>query len=270
MARIFITGSADGLGRLAAASLVEQGHQVVLHARNARRGRQAMQSVPGAAHVIAGNLSNIEETKNVADEANAWGRFDAVIHNAGVYQAPAQEIYAVNVIAPYVLTCLIQKSSRLIYLSSDLHLHGRANLEAFQKDGRTSYSDSKLYVVMLCMAAARKWPDVYANAVDPGWVPTKMGGPGAPDDLQQGYETQTWLAVSDDRGAKVSGRYFHHCAETRHNPLAGDTTLQERFLSLCRDITGIPFPLHTPAVAKITVEDCTGETCCIAPFPTIM
>lgn len=239
---MFITGSADGLGQLAAASLVEQGHQVVLHARNAQRGHQAKQHVPGAAHVITGDLADLEETKYVADEANAWGRFDAVIHNAGVYQAPAKEIYAVNVIAPYVLTCLIERPKRLIYLSSDLHLHGRANLESFKKEGRVNYSDSKLYVVMLCMAAARLWPDVFANAVDPGWVPTKMGGPGAPDDLQQGYATQTWLAVSGDRGAQVSGRYFHHRAESRHNPLAGDVVLQERFLSLCGDITGIPFP----------------------------
>ena len=242
MASIFITGSADGLGQLAAKSLAEQGHQVVLHARSAERGRQAKQKVPQAAHVIVGDLSDGEETKRVAYAANAWGRFDAVIHNAGVYQAPAKEIYHVNVIAPYLLTCLIQRPKRLVYLSSDLHLRGRANLDAFKKDGRTSYSDSKLYVVMLCMAAARKWAGVYANAVDPGWVPTKMGGPGAPDDLQQGYETQTWLAVSDDGRAKVSGRYFHHRAESRYNSQAGDVTLQERFLSLCGDITGVAFP----------------------------
>jgi NAD(P)-dependent dehydrogenase (short-subunit alcohol dehydrogenase family) len=243
MARIFITGSADGLGQLSAQSLAEQGHQVVLHARNAERGRHAKQNVPGTEHVISGDLSDIDETKNVAYEANALGRFDAVIHNAGVYQAPAKEIFFVNIIAPYILTCLIQKPKRLIYLSSGLHLHGRANLESFKQDSsRSSYSDSKLYVMMLCMAVARKWPDVYANAVDPGWVPTKMGGQGAPDDLQKGYETQTWLAVSNDSRAKVSGRYFHHLAESRYNPQAGDVTLQEKFLSLCGDITGVPFP----------------------------
>lgn len=156
MASIFITGSADGLGQLAAKMLVEQGRPVVLHPRNAQRGRQAKQNVPGAEHVIISNLSDGEETKHVAEAANAWGRFDAVIHNAGVYQAPAKEIYAVNVIAPYLLTCLMQRPERLIYLSSDLHLSGRANLDAFQRGfGRASYSDSKLYVVMLCMAAAR-------------------------------------------------------------------------------------------------------------------
>jgi NAD(P)-dependent dehydrogenase (short-subunit alcohol dehydrogenase family) len=243
MARIFITGSADGLGQLAARSLAGQGHQVVLHARNSERGHYAEQKVPGAEHVILGDLSDIEATKNVAHEANALGCFDAVIHNAGVYQAPARDIFMVNTIAPYILTCWMQKPGRLIYLSSGMHLQGHANLENFRKDNpRISYSDSKLHVVMLCLAVARKWPGVYANAVDPGWVPTKMGGRGAPDDLQKGYETQTWLAVSNDGKAKVSGRYFHHRTERRCNPQASDVGLQESFLSLCSDITGIPFP----------------------------
>jgi len=243
MAKIFITGSADGLGQLAAKSLADQGHQVVLHARNPERGRYAQQKVPGAEHVLLGDLSDIDETKNVADEANALGRFDAVIHNAGVYQASARDIFMVNTIAPFILTCLMQKPGRLIYLSSGMHLQGRANLENFKKDNpRISYSDSKLHVVMLCMAVARKWPDVFANAVDPGWVPTKMGGLGAPDDLQKGYETQVWLAVSEENRGKVSGRYFHHQQEKRYNPQAGDTLLQESFLSRCQDLTGIPFP----------------------------
>jgi NAD(P)-dependent dehydrogenase (short-subunit alcohol dehydrogenase family) len=243
MARILITGSADGLGQLSAKLLANQGHQVVIHARNSERGRYAKQEVPKAEHVISGDLSKIDETQNVAYEANALGQFDAVIHNAAVYRAPPNEIFMVNTIAPYVLTCLIQKPGRLIYLSSGLHLQGRANLESFKKDSsRVSYSDSKLYALMLCMAVARKWSDVYSNAVDPGWVPTRMGGRGAPDDLQKGYETQTWLAVSNDSRARVSGRYFHHRTERRYNPQASEVMLQEEFLGLCRDITGIPFP----------------------------
>ena len=243
MASILITGSADGLGRLAAKTLIEQGHRVVLHARHAERARHAMQNAPGAAHVIVGDLSDINETQHVADAANAWGRFDAVIHNAGVYQAPAREVFTVNTLAPYILTCLIEQPRRLIYLSSSMHQQGRAKLEHFQHDtGRITYSDTKLHVVMLCMAVARTWPDVNANAVDPGWVPTKMGGRGAPDDLEEGYKTQTWLAVSDERRAKVSGRYFHHLAERPYNSQAGDVMLQEKFLSLCGEITGVAFP----------------------------
>lgn len=243
MARIFITGSADGLGQLAAKALIEKGHRVVLHARNAERGHDALKKNPGADSVLTGDLSSIEEMKSLALEVNGLGAFDAVIHNAGVYQASAKDIFTVNTLAPYVLTCLMQKPKRLIYLSSGVHLHGHAKLDKF-KTGIPSitYSDSKFHVLMLCMAVAKKWPDVYANAVDPGWVPTRMGGRGAPDDLQKGYETQVWLATSNDAKTKLSGRYFFHQKEGRHNPEADDILLQERFLYLCEEITGVSFP----------------------------
>lgn len=243
MARIFITGSADGLGQLAATLLLEQGHKVVLHARNEKRANDAIKKNQEAENFVTGDLSNIEETKNVALQVNVLGTFDAVIHNAGVYQTSSKQILSVNILAPYILTCLIQKPKRLIYLSSGMHMQGKAKLESFKIDvNRINYSDSKLHMMMLCKAVARKWSDVYANAVDPGWVPTKMGGRGAPDDLQKGYETQVWLAVSDDEKAKVSGRYFFHQKERRYNPEADNLQLQERFLNLCREITGVSFP----------------------------
>ena len=191
--------------------------------------------------MLTADLGDILETKQLAVKVNALGKFDAVIHNAGVYQAPAQEILKVNTLAPYILTCLIERPRRLIYLSSGMHLGGSAKLENLDTK-RVTYSDSKLHVLMLCMAVAREWPEVYANAVDPGWVPTRMGGRGAPDDLQKGYETQAWLAVSDDEKALVTGRYFHHKKEAAHNPAADDVQLQDRLLSVCAEITGVPFP----------------------------
>ncbi|PYS98901.1 MAG: daunorubicin C-13 ketoreductase [Acidobacteria bacterium] len=243
MARIFITGSADGLGQLAATSLISQGHSVVLHARNETRGREALAKVPGAETVVVADLGIVEETKRLASKVNGLGKFDAVIHNAGVYQVAAEELFAVNTLAPYILSCLIERPNRLIYLSSGMHLQGSPKLESFKTEiGRITYSDSKLHVLMLCMAIARRWRAVYANAVDPGWVPTKMGGKGASDDLQKGYETQVWLAVSDEPEAQVTGRYFHHRKEARHNPEADDVQLQDRFLSLCEEITGVALP----------------------------
>jgi len=241
MARIFITGSADGLGQLSAKALIQQGHKVVLHARNADRAREAMKKNPEAENVLTGDLSIMEETIQLANLVNESGTFDAVIHNAGVYQVSGKLIYAVNTIAPYILTCLIKKPNRLIYLSSGMHQGGRLNLAGL-RSGSISYSDSKLHVLLLCKAIARRWPTVYANAVDPGWVPTKMGGRGAPDDLQKGYETGVWLAVSNDEKAKVSGRYFFHQQERRSNPEADDIEIQEKFLNTCKEITGINFP----------------------------
>jgi NAD(P)-dependent dehydrogenase (short-subunit alcohol dehydrogenase family) len=240
MARVFITGSADGLGQMAATLLVNQGNQVVLHARNAARAQVAFEKVPGREKVLIGDLSSIEETKQLAEEVNALGSFDAVIHNAGVYRATSKMILTVNTLAPYILTCLIEKPKRLIYLSSGMHTSGDASIERLTSN--TSYSDSKLQVLMLAMAAARKWPDVYSNAVDPGWVATKMGGTGAPDDLDKGAETQAWLAVSNDNNAKVSGHYFYHQKQKQYLPVASDVTKQEKLLSVCEQMTGVHFP----------------------------
>jgi NAD(P)-dependent dehydrogenase (short-subunit alcohol dehydrogenase family) len=243
MARIFITGSADGLGQMAATLLVNQGHDVVLHARSSQRAQQALSKVTGAKNVLIGDLSSMDETKALAGQVNALGRFDAVIHNAGAYRVPGELIVAVNTLAPYILTCLIQPPKRLIYLSSGMHLSGKLNLENLANNtNRISYSDSKLQIVTLAMAVARKWPEVYSNSVDPGWVATKMGGRGAPDNLEKGFETQAWLAVSDDANAKVSGRHFHHKKVSRHRNEADDITSQENFLSVCEQITGVKFP----------------------------
>jgi len=243
MARIFITGSADGIGQLAAKALVEQGHEVVLHARNEQRGREALAHVPGAHSVVTADLADTDETKNLAAKVNALGRFDAVIHNAAIKDTPGGTLFTVNTLAPYVLTCLIQRPERLIYLSSDMHNGGRAKLDVFKTDpARVNYSDSKLHVLMLAKAVARRWPDVYANALSPGWVPTKMGGASAPDSLESGYETQVWLATTDDPAAKVTGRYFFHQREAPYNPEADDVDAQDKFMTLCEQITGVPFP----------------------------
>lgn len=244
MARIFITGSADGLGHLTAKSLIDLGHQVVLHARNAERGKQALEKAPGAEDVLIADLSSIAETRALAENANASGAFDVVIHNAGVYRVSGKSVdglplvFAVNSIAPYILTCLMHKPERLIYLSSGMHLHGNPDIDL----SHVTYSDTKLHDLILSMAATRKWAGVYANAVDPGWVPTKMGGAGAPDSLKEGFATQVWLAVSDDAEATASGKYFHHKKQAHYLAAAEDTTVQEQFLSLCEEITGVRFP----------------------------
>jgi NAD(P)-dependent dehydrogenase (short-subunit alcohol dehydrogenase family) len=239
MARVFITGSADGLGQLAAKSLINQGHDVVLHARNAQRGKQAFDNNPGAANVLIADLSNIDEMKKLAANVNALGNFDAVIHNAGVYEVSNELIFSVNTLAPYILTCLIQKPKRIIYVSSGMHLQGSANMEK----NSYSYSDSKLHNLILSMTVSRHWADIYSNAVDPGWVPTKMGGHGAPDNLEKGYQTQVWLAVSNDIEARVSGRYFHHKREHHYLPVANDVKVQEKFLAMCEQVTGVHFPV---------------------------
>ncbi len=240
--RILITGSSDGLGLLAARKLTEEGHRVVLHARNTRRKADALAQLPAAEAVVVADLNDPAAVLQLAVDVNALGPFDAIIHNAGVYQAGGPELLQVNVLAPWVLTSLIRPPKRLVYLSSGLHMQGKpvtGRLDA----GKISYGDTKAFITLFTMALAERWPAVLSNAVDPGWVPTRMGGAGAPDSLQKGYETQAWLAVSNDPAATVSGRYFYHRQEKACLPAAHDKKLQEEFLCECERLTGVRLPV---------------------------
>jgi NAD(P)-dependent dehydrogenase (short-subunit alcohol dehydrogenase family) len=252
MSRVLVTGSTDGLGRAAAERLIDEGHRVVLHARSEERAGALAELAPRSAGLVIGDLSRAVDTRRLADQVNAIGRMDAVIHNAGVYTTADRAanaeghpaVVAVNILAPYVLTALIERPRRLVYLSSGMHRGGDGSLTDLEWRNRRwnasqAYSDSKLYVTALALAVARHWPDVLSHAVDPGWVPTKMGGPGAPDDLEQGHLTQTWLAVSDDAAATVSGGYWHH--RRRHAPAsdASNSRFQDRLSATLAVLTGV-------------------------------
>jgi NAD(P)-dependent dehydrogenase (short-subunit alcohol dehydrogenase family) len=256
MTRVFITGSADGLGLMAAQLLIEQGHEVTLHARNDARARDARSALPAASGVVIGDLSSIDETREVAEQANAIGRFGAVIHNAGVGNREPRRIetvdglahiFSINVLAPYLLTALITPPDRLVYLSSGLHRNGSSKLEDLQWahrpwNGNQAYCDSKLFDVVLAFAVARLWPETLSNSLEPGWVATKMGGPSAPDDLALGAVTQAWLAVSEEPEATVSSSYFFHQEPCATHPAARDLTVQSGLLAACAELTGVEIP----------------------------
>jgi NAD(P)-dependent dehydrogenase (short-subunit alcohol dehydrogenase family) len=258
MSRVLITGSSTGLGLMAAQRLLDAGHEVVLHGRNLGRARDAQTAAPTAHGVVVGDLASIVETRALAEQANGLGPFDAVIHNAGVGDRERrietvdglEHIFAINVLAPYLLTALIEQPKRLVYLSSGMHYGGHPDLTDLQWkrrrwNGSQAYSDSKLFDVMLAFAFARRRPGVRSNAVDPGWVPTRMGGRGASDDLNLGSETQAWLATSQDTAALVSGAYFYHKKQRDINPAAHDVTNQDGLLAACEDLTGTPIPAAT-------------------------
>jgi NAD(P)-dependent dehydrogenase (short-subunit alcohol dehydrogenase family) len=249
VSRVFITGSADGVGRLTAQLLAAGGHDVILHARNEQRAEDARAAVPGARDAVVGDLSGIAAVRSVADQVNELGPVDAVIHNAAVGDTEGRRIetvdglahvFAVNVLAPYLLTALITRPGRLVYVSSGMQLGGTRDLADAQWtrrrwNGSRAYSDSKLFLTTLAFAVARRWPEVRSNSADPGWVPTRMGGSGATDDLSLAPVTQAWLATQAD----VTGEHFFHQRPASVHPDTRVPEYQDELLAYCAALTGV-------------------------------
>ena len=248
MARFFITGSADGLGSLTAQALTSRGHKVVLHARNAQRAKDAQAACPAAEACLVADLSSLEETKALAAEVNKLGPFDGIVHNAGLFRGAdgvrgkegLKAIFAVNTLAPYVLTCLVEPPPKsLVYVSSGLHSGGDPGLRNLTESG---YGDTKLHNIMLAFAFARRMKGVQSNSVDPGWVPTKMGGRSASGDLQAAVDTYVMLAEGSGRAEDVSGRHWFMRKERAPMKQAGDVQVQDRLLRELEKVSGVKIP----------------------------
>jgi NAD(P)-dependent dehydrogenase (short-subunit alcohol dehydrogenase family) len=239
MSRILVTGSVEGLGRAAADSLLLAGHDVVVHARNDERAALLEPLVDRGAGIVVSDFTDRDAVRRLAAELNEAEPFDVVIHNAGVWSG--RDVMPVNIIAPYLLTALVPGPRRLVYLSSGSHFSGRPSLEGIDWLGRRpgSYADSKLFVTTLAAAVTRLHPGVTSNAVDPGWVPTRMGGPSAPDDLELGHRTQEWLAVSEEPEARSTGGYWYHHERLQPHRAVQDEAFQDRLLRTLAEETGI-------------------------------
>lgn len=256
MARIFITGSTRGIGAETARELIDLGHEVVVHARNSGREQVAKHAFPDAYGIVVGELDSLISTSALSAKANAFGPYDVIIHNAGIGGGVTQRvqteegferIFHTNVIAPYMLTALMDLPRRMVFLTSGLEANGKWSPEDLQWENRRwrgmqAYSDSKLHDLMLALEVAERYPQVISNAVDPGWIKTDMGGPGAPDPVELGAETQVWLATSDEAAATQSGRYLKRRKVVDPNPVARDATARAQLVDELARLSGFDLP----------------------------
>ncbi|MEU0559586.1 SDR family NAD(P)-dependent oxidoreductase [Dactylosporangium sp. NPDC006015] len=256
MRTILVTGSADGIGLHTATQLVDGGHRVILHARNEERAAAAKAALPGAAAVVVGDLRSLDDTRALAASLSGYGHLDAVVHNAGIARLESSErevtgdglesMFQVNVLAPYLLTALLPRPERLVFVSSAMAADGVVDLADLQYDRRpwdgfVAYSTSKLLDLMLAVAIARRWPATLSNALDPGWVRTKMGGDSAPTDPADAARAQVRLAVGTDPEVLVTGRYVSD-RDWRPGDAHLDAALLEALLEHLADLSGAPLP----------------------------
>jgi NAD(P)-dependent dehydrogenase (short-subunit alcohol dehydrogenase family) len=256
MSRIFITGSAQGIGAECARQLIGMGHEVVLHARTEARARDAIAALPDAVGAVVGDLASIAGARAAAEAAVARGPYDVVIHNAGigggvhartVTEDGLELIFATNVVGPYVITALMPIAPRMIYLTSGLEAQGEWRPDDLQWESRDwsgmqAYSDSKLHDAMLAFELAARYPASSITTVDPGWIKTRLGGPNAWDPVELGAQTQVWLATSDDKAATASGRYLKRRAELEPNPAVRDGAAREALVAELERLTGLTLP----------------------------
>lgn len=252
--RVLITGSSDGVGSLVAKNLTSRGHSVILHARSEQRAQDAKAACPAAEACLVADLTDIAHVKSMAQDINALGQVDAIIHNAGLYEPPYSQtkegwtpVFAVNVVAPYILSCSTRLPKRLLFISSNAHNHGDGSLKDItwmqrgkrEYDSPQAYSDSKLQVSLIASAFARRFPEMRVNSVDPGWVPTKMGGPDAPDDIGASVDTYTLLAEGAGDAQDVTGKYWLANKIKEHNPVLDQVVTQEALLKELKRLTGV-------------------------------
>ncbi|KAK6955183.1 hypothetical protein Daesc_002814 [Daldinia eschscholtzii] len=261
MARIFITGSSDarGLGIRSAQVLIKRGHDVYLHARNSQRAQDARTACPGAKDVFIADLSSTEETKSLAKQLNQTGPWDAIVHNAavnfgvdGIKNKEGIPVrFAINTLAPYILTSLINPPpKRYVFVSSGMHKGGDPSLRNIQE---CSYSDSKLHDVLLAFWFARRFANrgVLSNALSPGWVPTKMGGSKAPDNIDAAVDTYVLLAEGSGAAEGQTGKYWYQtraCSsggsghETSYLQALDDEAIQDQLIQTLEEISGVKPP----------------------------
>ncbi|OIQ27591.1 MAG: short-chain dehydrogenase [Bacteroidetes bacterium MedPE-SWsnd-G2] len=186
---IIVTGSTDGIGKLAAMRLAKDEHEVYIHGRNASKVEKVVSEIKiesGNNHIygLVADFSNLNTVEDLSNSLlKKLKKIDVLINNAGVFKTPVHfnsdgldMRFAVNFIAPFVFTERLLpllrngNQTRIINLSSAAQatilmeaLKGKVRLTE-----NDSYAQSKLALTMWSFNLAKTQNFCHVIAVNPG------------------------------------------------------------------------------------------------------
>ena len=218
---IVVTGSNKGIGFEIAWQLAKDGHEVILTARDANKGKQANEKLASQGWktiFIQLDVTRSADIQNLRDCIEEhFGRLDVLINNAAILHGDEDSVHVskdtvqrhldTNFLGPLMLSQqlipLLRKSEegRIINFSTSM-----ARLSA-PGTGTAAYRFSKVAMngLTAMMAADLAGSNIKVNCMDPGWVKTDMGGTGANRSVAQGADTAIWLATEPNI---PSGKFF--------------------------------------------------------------
>ena len=263
---VVVTGASDGIGKEAARGLAAKGAHVVMVVRNPAKGEAAADEIrrtaAGPVELVEGDLASLASVRDLAGALlDKYPRIDVLLSNAGCYRLSRQvtvdgfeEVFAVNHLAPFLLTNLLldrlreSAPSRVVVVASDAHLGRSLDFDDLQSErsykSMNVYGKSKLANVMFTYALARRLEGsgVTANSLHPGFVATNLGSgnripvkpfmflfrlTGRAISVKQGADTPIYLASSPEVEG-VSGEYFERRRPRVSSPQSLNTDDQER------------------------------------------
>ena len=264
---ILITGSTDGIGYQTAIELVKSGFHVIVYGRNREKAELALKSIEkitnqnnvSAVHADLSSFNQIKEMVN--DVYDRFNRLDVLINNAGVYrskrnvtQEGLEETFAINYIAPFLLTNLLidllkkGKSSRIVNVTSRIQsIHLDLNDLQFEKryTGVKAYARSKTCLIMFTYLLADKLKntEITVNCLHPGVINTKLlksawGSIGAPP--SEGAQTLIYSATAPEL-ENVSGKYFQNNSPKPTKDITYNKEIQKKLWKKAEEIVGMEF-----------------------------
>lgn len=278
-----VTGANSGIGKATAEGLVRRGYAVAMACRSRARGLEAKAEIEAATGtdalaLLLADLSKADDVRQLAQQfEKRYDRLDVLVNNAGVlrnahrladYAGGIEETFAVNHLAPFLLTNLLLDrlkktaaeagEARVVTLSSDAHQGAQLDLDAVRGpqerySGLRAYGRSKLANVLFTYELARRLDgtNVTATCVHPGVVKTNIFASGGGligrvadffsflyNSPEKGAEGPLYLAAAPE-AESITGRYFKKTKPARSSEASYNEEAARRLWTASLEMTGL-------------------------------